>query len=143
MTDLLAGRATLTEVIQTDPDTDVDFIASGNATTRPYGTGDIARLRALIATLKNSYSLIVIDSPPLLAMTDGYVHASIADQTIFVCRWESSSRRAVTSCIERLRAYGAQIPGIVISMVDQKSTLALGDEYSRREMKLINKLYNS
>ena len=143
MTDLLAGRATLTEVIQTDPDTGVDFIAAGSAMTRPYGTGDIARLRTLIATLKSSYSLVVVDSPPLLAMTDGYVHASIADQTIFVCRWESSSRRAVISCIERLRSYGAQIPGVVISMVDQRSTLALGDEYSRREMKLINKLYNS
>ncbi|HTI02384.1 MAG TPA: Wzz/FepE/Etk N-terminal domain-containing protein [Acidisoma sp.] len=143
MTDLLSGQATLREVIQTDPDTRVDFIAAGTATTKPYGTGDIARLRALIGTLKGSYDLIIIDSPPLLAMTDGYVYASIADQTIFICRWESSSRRAVTSCLERLRAYGASIPGIVISMVDHRSTLALGDDYSRREMKLINKLYNS
>jgi capsular exopolysaccharide synthesis family protein len=143
MTDLLGGRATLTEVIQTDPDTNIDFIAAGHAMTRPFGTGDIARLRVLINTLKNSYNLIVIDSPPLLAMTDGYVHASIVDQTIFVCRSETSSRRAVTSCIERLRSYGAQIPGVVLSMVDQKSTLALGDDYSRRELKLINKLYNS
>lgn len=143
MTDVLAGRATLSEVVQTDLDTRVDFIAAGEAMTRPYGTGDITRLRALIGTLKSSYDLIIIDSPPLLAMTDGYVYASIADQTIFICRWESSSRRAVVSCVERLRAYGARLPGIVVSMVDHRSTLALGDEYSRREIKLINKLYSS
>jgi succinoglycan biosynthesis transport protein ExoP len=143
MTDLLAGRATLAEVIQTDPDTKVDFIGAGQPMTSSFGTGDIMRLRAIMATLKATYGLIVIDSPPLLAMTDGLVHASIVDQTIFVCRWQSTSRRAVVGCIERLRAYGAQIPGIVVSMVDQKSTLALGDDYSRREMKLINKLYGA
>jgi succinoglycan biosynthesis transport protein ExoP len=143
MTDLLAGRATLADVIQTDPDTRVDFIASGKPMTNSFSTGDILHLRAIMATLKTSYGLIIVDSPPLLAMTDGLVHASVVDQTIFVCRWQSTSRRAVVGCIERLRAYGAQIPGIVVSMVDQKSTMALGDEYSRREMKLINKLYGS
>ncbi|WP_419759691.1 GumC family protein [Acidisoma sp.] len=143
LTDLLAGRATLSEVIQTDPDTKVDFIAAGRPMTHSFGTGEIMRLRAILATLKTSYGLVIVDSPPLLAMTDGLVHASIVDQTIFVCRWQSTSRRAVIGCIERLRAYGAQIPGIVVSMVDQKSTLALGDDYSRRELKLINKLYGS
>jgi uncharacterized protein involved in exopolysaccharide biosynthesis/Mrp family chromosome partitioning ATPase len=120
-----------------------DFIAAGKPMTNSFGTGDIMHLRAIIATLKTSYGLVIVDSPPLLAMTDGLVHASIVDQTVFVCRWQSTSRRAVIGCIERLRAYGAQIPGIVVSMVDQRSTMALGDEYSRREMKLINKLYGS
>ena len=143
MTDLLAGRATLADVIQTDPDTRVDFIAPGRPMTSSFGTGDIVRLRAIIATLKTSYGLVIVDSPPLLAMTDGLVHASVVDQTVFICRWQSTSRRAVMGCIERLRSYGAQIPGMVVSMVDQKSTLSLGDDYSRREMKLINKLYGS
>jgi polysaccharide biosynthesis transport protein len=143
LTDLLAGRATLGDVIQTDPDTKVDFISAGQPMTHSFGTGDIMHLRAIMATLKTSYGLIIVDSPPLLAMTDGLVHASIVDQTIFICRWQSTSRRAVVGCIERLRAYGAQIPGMVVSMVDQKSTMALGDEYSRREIKLINKLYGA
>ncbi|MBW4022459.1 MAG: AAA family ATPase [Proteobacteria bacterium] len=143
LTDLLAGHATLAEVIQTDPDTDVDFIGAGRPMTNSFGTRDIMNLRAIMTALKTSYGLVIVDSPPLLAMTDGLVHASIVDQTIFICRWQSTSRRAVVGCIERLRAYGAQIPGIVVSMVDQKSTLALGDDYSRREMKLINKLYGS
>jgi succinoglycan biosynthesis transport protein ExoP len=143
MTDLLAGRATLADVIQTDPDTRVDFIAAGKPMTNAFGPQDIMRLRAIIATLKTSYGLVIVDSPPLLAMIDGLVHASVVDQTVFICRWQSSSRRAVIGCIERLRAYGAQIPGVVVSMVDQKSTMALGDDYSRREMKLISKLYGS
>jgi Mrp family chromosome partitioning ATPase len=143
MTDLLAGRATPAEVIQFDPATQVDFIAAGGAMSRPFGTEEIARLRDAIGTLKKSYSLIVIDSPPLLAMTDGFVHGSIADQTIFVCRWQQTSRIAVTASLERLRAYGTKVAGVVVTMVDENSTLAFGGEYSRRETKLITRLYGS
>ena len=39
----------------------------------PFGADEIARLRSVIDTLKQSYNLIIIDSPPLLAMTDGLV----------------------------------------------------------------------
>jgi polysaccharide biosynthesis transport protein len=143
MTDLLAGRATPAEVIQSDPATQVDFIAAGGAMSRPFGTEEIARLRDAIGTLKKSYSLIVIDSPPLLAMTDGFVHGSIADQTVFVCRWQQTSRIAVTASLDRLRAYGTKVAGIVVTMVDENSTLAFGGEYSRRETKLITRLYGS
>lgn len=143
MTDLLAGRATPAEVIQSDPATKVDFIAAGSAMSRPFGTEEIARLRNAIGVLKQSYSLIVIDSPPLLAMTDGFVHGSVADQTVFVCRWQQTSRIAVTASLDRLRAYGTKVAGIVVTMVDDNSTLAFGGDYSRRETKLITRLYGS
>jgi polysaccharide biosynthesis transport protein len=143
LTDVLAGRVTPAEVIQTDLATKVDFIPAGNAMSGPFGIDDIARLRNVISTLKQSYSLIVIDSPPLLAMTDGLVHGSVADQTIFVFRWQQTSRKAVTASVHRLQAYGARVSGIVVSMVDQNSTQAFGDDYNRREMKLISSLYGS
>ena len=143
MTDLLSGRATSSEVIQTDAATNIDFIAAGKAMSGPFGAEEIARWRRVIGTLKQSYSLIIIDSPPLLAMTDGLVHGSIADQTIFVCRWQRASRKAITASLDRLQTFGARVSGIVVSMVDQNSPQAFGDDYNRREMKLISRLYGS
>jgi succinoglycan biosynthesis transport protein ExoP len=143
MTDLLSGRVTASEVIQTDFATKIDFISAGNAMPGPFGAEEIARLRSVISTLKQSYSLIIIDSPPLLAMTDGLVHGSIADQTIFVCRWQRASRKAVTASLNRLQTFGASVSGIVVSMVDQNSPQAFGDDYNWREMKLIRRLYGS
>jgi polysaccharide biosynthesis transport protein len=143
MTDLLAGRVTSSEVIQTDEATKIDFISAGNVMPGPFGAEEIARLRSVLATLKQSYSLIIIDSPPLLAMTDGLVHGSIADQTIFVCRWQRASPKAVTASLKRLQTFGARVSGIVVSMVDQNSPQAFGDDYHRSEMKLITRLYGS
>jgi capsular exopolysaccharide synthesis family protein len=142
-TDLLDGRASLADVIQTDPETKIDFISAGDAMSRPFNASDIARLRGLMAGFKNSYNLVILDSPPLLAMTDALVHGSVVDQTVFVCRWQQTSRQAVTACLDRLRSYGARIPGIVVSMVDQNSTMAFGGDYSRREMKLISRAYST
>jgi polysaccharide biosynthesis transport protein len=143
MTDLLSGHVTSSEVIQTDLATKIDFIAAGDAMSGPFGAEEIARLRSLLNTLKQSYSLIIIDSPPLLAMTDGLMHGSVVDQTIFVCRWQRASRKAVTASLNRLQTFGARISGIIISMVDPNSTQAFGDDYNRREMKLISRLYGS
>jgi capsular exopolysaccharide synthesis family protein len=143
LTDLLAGRATPAEVIQTDATTRVDFISSGGAMSRPFGSEEIGRLVSAIATLKKSYGLIVIDSPPLLAMTDGLVYGNVADQTIFVCRWQQTSRKALMASLDRLRAYGAKVSGIVVTMVDQKSKLAFNSEYSRREIRLLQQPYGS
>ena len=109
----------------------------------PFGAEEIARLRSVIGTLKQTYSLIIIDSPPLLAMTDGLVYGSIADQTVFVCRWQRASRKAITASLNRLQTFGARVSGIVVSMVDQNSPQAFGDDHNRREMKLISRLYGS
>jgi capsular exopolysaccharide synthesis family protein len=143
LTDLLVGSAAPEDVIQTDAVTKLDFIAAGEAMSGPFGAEEIARLKSAIGVLKRSYSLIVIDSPPLLAMTDGLVLGNIADQTVFVCRWQQTSRKAVTASLERLHAYGAQVSGIVVSMVDANSTLAFGDDYSRREIGQISRLYGA
>ncbi|MDE8346348.1 MAG: polysaccharide biosynthesis tyrosine autokinase [Acidocella sp.] len=143
LTDVLAGRATANEVIQVDPTTKIDFISAGSAMSSPFGAVEVARLRNLIDTLKRNYNLIVIDSPPLLAMTDGLVYGSVADQTIFVCRSQQTSRKAVSSSINRLRIYGASVAGLVVSMVDQSSSLAFDGEYSRREMMLSSRPYGS
>jgi succinoglycan biosynthesis transport protein ExoP len=143
LTDLLAGTTAAADIIQTDKATKVDFIAAGSAMSSPFGAEEIAKLRELIANLRRSYSLIIIDSPPLLAMTDALVYGSVVDQTVFICRWQQTSRNAVTSCLDRLRVFGVRVSGVVVSMVDEKSTLAFDGDYSRREMRLISQLYGS
>lgn len=143
LTDYIAGDAAAPDLIQQDPSTGIDFIASGNAMSRAFGPSEIARLRALIDTMKQRYQMIIIDSPPLLAMTDGFVHGSIADQTVFVCRWQRTSRQAVLASLDRLRDYGANVAGVVVTMVDQNSALQFDGDYGRRERQLISRLYGS
>ena len=65
------------------------------------------------------------------------------DQTVFVCRWQRTSRQAVLASLDRLRDYGANVAGVVVTMVDQNSALQFDGDYGRRERQLISRLYGS
>ena len=141
-TDLVAGRVRAEEVIQTDNTTKIDFIRSGTSGPYPIGTASIARIRSLISTFKLSYDMVIIDGSPLLASSEALTLSSLVDQTVFVCRWQQTSRQAIMTSLERLRSGGAQITGIVVSMVGRKPEGGDGD-YNRRELALINRFYGS
>jgi Mrp family chromosome partitioning ATPase len=142
-TDYLAGGVRAADLIQKDTATGIDFIPSGNAMSRPFGPDEIDRLRELLMAMKQTYKIVVIDSPPLLAIADGFVHASVVDQTVFVCRWQQTSRRAVTASLDRLRQYGARVAGLVVTMVDPGAVTDFDGLYSRREQYLITQLYGT
>lgn len=142
-TDLIAGTATPEEAIQTDAETRIDFISPGTTVSYSRGSAGITRLRKLIDTLKLSYDMIIIDSPPLLSSSDVLALARVADQTVFVCRWQQTSRQAVMTSLDRLRTCGARISGVVVSMVSKGYEENGYDDYNRRELALIKKFYGS
>lgn len=141
-TDALSGRVAITDVIHEAPEFGFDFIPAGARMRGSIGPADLRRLQVSIKELKSRYALIVIDTPPLLAASDALVYASLVDQTIFLCRWQSTSRGAVVGGLERLRSSGAPLLGVVLSMVDQGQISHLGDSPSRREAKYIARHYN-
>ncbi|WP_246395685.1 GumC family protein [Gluconacetobacter tumulisoli] len=143
LTELLSGEASVGEVVRPDPETGVDFLPAGAPKLFPFDTTEIARLRDMLKELGRSYSLIVIDSPPLLAMPDGLVYGALADQTVFVCRWLHTSRSAVLSSIERLRSYGAHVSGVVVSMAEEHAATHPGTRYGRQDTRRIALHYDS
>lgn len=140
LTELLADEVPLEQVLQTDLKTGVRFIAAGRATSRALGQGEIVRLERLLAGLRNQFRLIVIDSPPLMGMSDALVYSRLADQTVLVCRWRATSRTAVTTALERLRDAGARLSGVVLSRVDPREALMYGGEYGPRAPRAVPRL---
>tara|TARA_B100000676_G_scaffold50873_1_gene50122 strand:+ start:102420 stop:102725 length:306 start_codon:yes stop_codon:yes gene_type:complete len=74
----------------------------------------------LLHQLSANYDLVVLDSPPLLAVSDALVLVREADRTIFVVRWEKTRRDFVTASLRQLAESGAKIAGLVMSQVDLK-----------------------
>ncbi|HJS85275.1 MAG TPA: polysaccharide biosynthesis tyrosine autokinase [Acetobacteraceae bacterium] len=140
-TDVLAGRAPLHSVIVRDGVSTMDYMPSGQPRSSAYIRAELDRLRALITEVKRHYALVIIDAPPLLGMAEGLVFASVADQSVFVCRWQQTSRAAAVSCLRRLRAAGAHMTGVVLSMVDMDRVPLYSDEYDRRSMRMLKQYY--
>jgi capsular exopolysaccharide synthesis family protein len=76
-----------------------------------------AKMATLMATLRARYDLIVLDTPPVLAVTDARVLSALADVTILVVGWRKTPRKLVGKAVAELRSSGAQLAGTVITQV--------------------------
>ncbi|MEO3403547.1 polysaccharide biosynthesis tyrosine autokinase [Mucilaginibacter sp. CAU 1740] len=87
ISDYLRGNATLSKIIQpSGVNPTLDIISSGSAVSNPTELLENGKLAELIAELKNIYSDIIIDSPPVHLVADAYVIARLSDVTLYVVR---------------------------------------------------------
>jgi polysaccharide biosynthesis transport protein len=122
----LSGQASLQDVVQKDAQSGVEFIVAG----RPVANcGELLRssqLETLIDQLSQGYDLVVLDAPPVLAVADTRLIARLAQKTVFVVRWAETPREVVKLALRQLADAGADIAGVVISMVDVKQNAKYG-----------------
>ena len=141
LTDVLAGEISVDAAIIRNGAAPMHYLPSGAPRPGAFTGGDLDRLRQLISELKQRYALVIIDSPPLLGVSEGLIYASIADQTVFLCRWQRTGRAAVTGCLNRLRAAGARVTGIALTMVDTGQMPLYSDEYDRQSVRSLRQYY--
>ena len=76
------------------------------------------RFRQLIASLARGYDLVLLDTPPVLAVSDAAAIASTADQVLMLVRWNHTARQAAEACARKLAEAGAAPAGVVLTLVD-------------------------
>jgi succinoglycan biosynthesis transport protein ExoP len=140
-TELVAGTATVFDVVQRAEALDFDFIASGGPMSHPFGGAELRRLRDLVNSLSRDYDIVLIDTPPLLAMTDALAYANVADRTVVMCLWRSTTRQAVASSLARLEAAGARVLGVVLTMVDESRLQMFSDDLRVADRRLLAGYY--
>ncbi len=73
------------------------------------------RMRELTASLRTQFAYIVIDSPPVIPYSDARILSSLADVVLLVGRYESTTRRAITRCLQLLDEVRAPVIGVVVN----------------------------
>jgi Mrp family chromosome partitioning ATPase len=75
-------------------------------------------MNGLLEVLKKSYKRIIIDSPPITAVTDAVVLAKSADGVVVVVRANDTAREIIQNGLVQLQSVGANILGAVLNGVD-------------------------
>ncbi len=104
--------------IQVDPSSGMHFICSTGGTSNPPDLLGSNQLRVIIDELRADYDMIVLDTPPVLAVSDAYILSHIADTTIFLVRWGQTPRRVVLGALRSFRLNGGNLAGVILSRVD-------------------------
>ncbi len=129
LADLLAGTCSIKDVVIVDEKTGLNLLPCHAMAPSAHNIVASRRMAQVLTDLRESYDLILIDTPPIMAVSDAALLCKLADCTLFVVRWGSSPREVVTSAINQLRSFSINVTGVVMSQVDLKrhSTYDYGD----------------
>jgi capsular exopolysaccharide synthesis family protein len=118
--ELLAGDALIPGVLHKDEPSGMHIIPSQPDTPGPQDLLGSRRMRDLIRQMSSLYDLVVIDSPPIMAVSDAVVLSGLADATLVMVRWETTPREVTISAIRQLRQSGGRIAGAVLTRVNMR-----------------------
>jgi capsular exopolysaccharide synthesis family protein len=122
LTTVLAGTSTLQEAMQRVPEIpNLDILPSGPVPPFPSEMLSSEAMRALLEKLGEQYTHIVIDSPPILSVTDGIILGRVVDAVVLVIRHGKSNKNVMRRARDLLVRSGAPVAGIVLNAVDLNS----------------------
>ncbi len=140
LSDLLRGKTDLASVLHGDaygsPGAGMHFIPAGRPSGDAFDLFMGPEMAALLADARREYTLIILDSPPVQAITEARVLGAIADAAILCVRWRDTPRDVVAHSLELLEDASAHVAGIVLTRVDPRTHVRSGyadaEVYHRR-----------
>lgn len=78
------------------------------------------RFTEFLEVLSRHYDFVILDSPPLMAVSDARILSTKVDTTVFVVRWLRTRREVVALALRHIITAGGHLAGVALSMVDPK-----------------------
>jgi len=126
LTNVLIGQVALSDVLQQFSDTGVYVIGSGSIPPNPSELLGSAAMIATLRELESRFDVVIIDSPPLLPVTDAAVLSTIAGGTVMVVGAGVVNRDHLAKSLQTLDAVKGRVLGLVLNMLPTKGA----DAYS-------------
>jgi polysaccharide biosynthesis transport protein len=106
----------------------LEVITAGDRPPNPAELLASDTMQTLLTQWREKYDHIVIDTPPVLAVTDAVVLATLADCVVLVARSGQTGSQSLKRTVELLRRVNAKIAGVVVNDLALKS-LAYAEYY--------------
>ncbi len=127
----LSRNTDIDELIQKLPIPNLSLLPCGAIPPNPAELISSTRMKEMLIMLAERYDHIIIDSPPLLKVTDPVILSTMVDGVIVVVHGGKSTRDIVRRTRQELTTVGAKIFGIVLNNVDLKHDGYNDDYYDR------------
>ncbi|MFD1772539.1 CpsD/CapB family tyrosine-protein kinase [Paenibacillus rhizophilus] len=122
LSSLLSQQANLDEVIQGSEVPNLSIITSGPIPPNPAEMLASNRMSAVLQELRQRFDIILIDTPPLLAVTDAQIMATKSDGVIMVVSYGRVKRDIAVKAKANLDRVGCRVLGVVMNNVKRKAS---------------------
>jgi len=139
----LLGEAAVEDVLCQDPATGLFVLQAGGTPPNPPDLFDSIPMQKLLTTLARKFDLVLLDSAPLLAVSDTLFLARLADKTVMIVRWVRTRRETAKLALSKLFDANSDVAGVVLTMVDVKGHAQYGFSDSGAYHGKLSKYYSS
>ncbi|EPQ4478013.1 polysaccharide biosynthesis tyrosine autokinase, partial [Escherichia coli] len=130
LSDILSGKISIEKSIKKISSAGFDYISRGMAPPNPAELLMHKRFAELINWASENYDIVVLDTPPILAVTDPAVIGHYAGTTLLVARFELNTVKEIEVSIKRFENTGIQVKGCILNGVVKKASSYYGYGYS-------------
>lgn len=127
---VLSGRTSLSEALQKTRFPGLTVLTSGAVPPNPSELLGSLSARKLLSDLRAEFDYVIVDSTPLLAVTDAAILAAGADGVLIMARFGQTKRDQLTHAVGNLADVGAPLLGAVFTMMPTRGSSSYSYSYS-------------
>lgn len=129
LADYLNGQTELSQVIKATEVSGLDVIARGKSPANPSELLSTTQFATMLNQLSEQYDHILIDTPPILAVTDGIIISQHAGVNLVIARYAKTQMKELELTINRFEQAGVKVNGIILNDI-QRSSAGYGYGYN-------------
>ncbi|WP_438436194.1 polysaccharide biosynthesis tyrosine autokinase [Klebsiella pneumoniae] len=130
LSNYLSGKSSLTEVVKRTKYDGIDFIPRGMVPPNPAELLMHSRFEELISWADRNYDIVIIDTPPVLAVTDPVIIGRYAGTVLLVARFEKNTIKEIEVSVRRFEQNGIPIKGCILNGLVKKASGYYGYGYN-------------
>ncbi|MFP8214642.1 polysaccharide biosynthesis tyrosine autokinase [Klebsiella quasipneumoniae] len=130
LSDFLSGKNDINKTIKTIDVAGFDFIPRGIVPPNPAELLMHKRFGELLKWANENYDLVILDTPPILAVTDAAIIGNYSGTTLLVARFELNSPKEIEVSIKRFEQSGVHIKGCILNGMVKKASSYYSYGYS-------------
>jgi succinoglycan biosynthesis transport protein ExoP len=131
LSEILINESAFSDTIQTVPGTKLNFIASGKKRTDLSDIVNVVKLKKFFNLLNKKYDYVIIDSPPILPVSDTLVLTQASDYTLYVTRSNVTGLLSLMSGIKKLKNINKKIDAFILNDLDTSKHSYYGYYYQQ------------
>lgn len=121
LSELLSGQADLQKVLHKTQVANLDVITRGKSPTNPSEILSSNQFKELLEQLQSQYDHIIIDTPPVLAVTDGIIISQYTGANLIVARYAKSQMKELELTVNRFEQAGVKVNGFILNDIQRAS----------------------
>lgn len=129
LSEYLIGKVAPSNIIKSTSIDNLNVVTRGQVPPNPSELLMHPRFKSFIDDMSAEYDLVIIDTPPVLAVTDPSIVGALAGTTLMVARFDQTTLKEIEVSRGRFEQSGVEVKGVILNAVEKKASNSYGYGY--------------